>query len=88
MPKTHKPRGGSLQFWPRKRARKFLPSANWKALQKQTEKEGKKPGLLGFITYKVGMASAHVLDKTPDSLTKGKRISLPVTILECPPKTI
>jgi hypothetical protein len=26
------PRKGSLQFWPRKRVSKFLPSVNWKEL--------------------------------------------------------
>lgn len=87
MPKTHKPRSGSLQFWPRKRAKKLLPSVNWKALQKQGKKEVKNR-ILGFIAYKAGMASASVLDKTPNSLTKGKKIVLPVTVLECPPMKI
>jgi len=76
MAKNSKPREGSLQFWPRKRARKFLPSSNWKAL--------KGEGLLGFIAYKVGMCSAIVKDNTPDSMTKGKKIVIPVTILEAP----
>ena len=30
------------------------------------------------------MGSAYVKDNTPDSMTKGKKIYLPVTILECP----
>jgi len=76
MAKNSKPREGSLQFWPRKKARKFLPSSNWKAL--------KQDGLLGFITYKVGMSSAIVKDNTPDSMTKNKKISIPITILEAP----
>jgi large subunit ribosomal protein L3 len=83
MPKTSKPRAGSLQYWPRKRAEKFLPSSNWKAL----ELKGNK-GLLGFIGYKVGMKSAIVKDNTPDSLTKGKRIAIPVTLVELPPMKI
>ena len=29
--------------------------------------------------------SAYVKDNTPDSMTKGKKIIIPVTILECPP---
>ena len=37
-----------------------------------------------FRSYKVGMRSAFVKDNTPNSLTKGKRIILPVTIIECP----
>ena len=30
------------------------------------------------------MASAYVKDDTPDSMTKGKKIIVPVTIIECP----
>ncbi len=84
MAKIHKPRGGSLQFRPRKRAAKILPSINWKPLE--TSDTNKK--LLGFIGYKVGMSSALVKDNTPDSLTKNKKIILPVTIIECPPMRI
>src|SRR3989344_4294468 len=71
------PRKGSLQFWPRKRARKFLPRVNWNAIN-----SGKN--LKGFIAYKAGMKSAIVKDNTEHSMTKGKRIAVPVTILECP----
>ena len=81
MPKHSQPRRGSLQYWPRKRARKILPSVNWKPLSE-------KPGLLGFIAYKVGMKSATVKDNTNHSLTKGKKIAVPVTVLECPPLKI
>ena len=78
MPTRKSPRKGSLQFWPRKRANKFLPRVNWDAINSEKS-------LKGFIGYKVGMASAYVKDETPDSMTKGKKISIPVTILECPP---
>src|SRR3972149_5794186 len=73
------PRKGSLQFWPRKRASKLLPSVNWDAIKVNSSK-----GLKGFIGYKVGMASAFAKDNTEHSMTKGKKISVPVTILECP----
>ena len=76
MPRTSRPRKGSLQFWPRKRAAKILPSVNWKPVH------GK--GILGFITYKAGMASALVKDLTEKSLTSKKQITFPVTILEAP----
>ena len=72
------PRKGSLQFWPRKRASKFLPRVNWDAISSN------KPKLMGFIGYKVGMKSAYVKDSTPGSMTIGKNIIVPVTILECP----
>jgi len=79
MSKINSPRKGSLQFWPRKRANKFLPSVNWSTIKKDSTK-----GLKGFICYKAGMASGFVLDNTPDSMTKGKKIIIPLTILECP----
>jgi large subunit ribosomal protein L3 len=78
MPTRKSPRKGSLQYWPRKRASKFLPRVNWDAI------DSTKP-LKGFICYKAGMMSAIVKDNTPDSMTKGKDIAIPATILECPP---
>ena len=80
MAKLSNPHAGSLQFWPRKRAEKIVPSVNWKNI-KGSEKDS---GILGFLTYKVGMASALVKDNTSDSMTKGKKIFIPVTILEAP----
>lgn len=84
MPKIHKPRAGSLQYWPRKKAAKVLPSANFKAISKKHS----NPSLIGFIGYKVGMNTAIVKDLTEHSKTKGKEIILPVTIIECPPMKI
>jgi large subunit ribosomal protein L3 len=77
MPTRKSPRKGSLQYWPRKRVRKFLPSTNWDMINST------KP-LKGFICYKAGMVSVAVSDNTPDSMTKGKKIVVPATILECP----
>jgi large subunit ribosomal protein L3 len=71
-------RSGSLQFYPRVRAKKVTPSVNWKPLSKEGT------SLMGFIGYKVGMTSVWVKDDTEDSLTKGKRITVPATIIECP----
>lgn len=82
MPTRRKPRKGSLQFWPRKRASKFLPSVNWNAIESGSQ------GFKGFIGYKAGMFSVHAKDNTPDSMTKGKLVAIPVTILECPPMKI
>ena len=73
----HGIRSGSLQFYPRKRVRKILPSVNWRPVKADS-------GLLGFIGYKVGMVSVLAKDNTPDSLTKGKRVVVPGTIIECP----
>jgi large subunit ribosomal protein L3 len=82
MPTRKSPRKGSLQFWPRTRAEKILPSVNWKNLS------GNKGFLKGFIAYKAGMCSAQVSDNTPDSLTKSKKVVFPVSVLECPPLKI
>lgn len=78
MPTRRAPRRGSLQFWPRKRVNKFLPSVNWGAIKSDSKI------LKGFICYKAGMVSGYVTDNTPNSLTKGKGAILPLTILECP----
>ncbi len=81
MPTRKSPRKGSLQFWPRKRANKLLPRVNWDAID-----SGKN--LKGFIGYKRGMVSAYVKDVTNNSMTKGKNIFIPATIIECPPMKI
>ena len=78
------PRKGSLQFWPRKRADKFLPSVNWSAIPEKNDSKGLK----GFLCYKAGMVSLSVKDNTPDSMTKGKNIAIPGTVVECPPMKI
>ena len=77
------PRKGSLQFWPRKRAKKVLPRVNWNVIP-----TGSVKNLKGFIAYKAGMTSALVKDKTQNSMTKDKEIIIPATILECPPLKI
>lgn len=81
MPTRKTPRKGSLQFWPRKRADKILPSVNWSAI-------GDFKGIKGFICYKAGMASLRLKDNTSDSMSKGKIVIMPGTILECPPMKI
>ncbi len=81
-------RSGSLQFYPRCRAKKIIPSVNWRPVAGHNRKEnthnGTKAGLMGFVGYKVAMTSVAVKDETPDSMTKGKKIIVPGTIIECP----
>ncbi len=69
---------GSLQFYPRVRAKKIIPNVNWAPVKKEGN------GLLGFIGYKVGMISVWAKDNTENSLTKTKKITVPATVLECP----
>lgn len=78
MADNNRIRKGSLQYYPRVRAKKILPRVNW------TQINTPKASLAGFIGYKVSMTSVFVQDNTPDSLTKGKRIVIPATIIECP----
>lgn len=78
MPTNRRPRRGSLQYAPRKRAAKLLPSVNWKPVS------SKEKGFLGFIVYKVGMSTAYVKDTTPKVMSSGKQIAIPVTIMEAP----
>jgi large subunit ribosomal protein L3 len=100
MGRKQGPRKGSLQIWPRKRSAKFLPRVNWAPISTRlnlhhpstssptVSNSSQKVNLLGFIGYKVGMAAAFVKDNTADSMTKTKKIILPVTLLECPPMKI
>ena len=77
MADTHQPRSGSLQFWPRSKAKSIKPRIRSWAKQKESK-------LLAFIGYKAGMAHVMIKDNKPTSLTKGETISIPVTIIECP----
>jgi len=78
MPTKRSPRRGTMQFWPRKRAKK--PIAR---VRQWTNSNEAKP--LGFPGYKVGMTQVFLTDNRPTSLTKGDDICWPVTIIECPP---
>jgi len=78
MPKTRKPRAGSMQFWPRVRASHSYPRIrNWST--------GGEAKLLGFAGYKIGMTHLIINDTRTHSLTKGTEIFCPITIVECPP---
>ena len=78
MVRHSKPRAGSLAFWPRKRAKRIYPRIN-------TWPETEKTKTLGFAGYKAGMAHVLLIDTRKNSPTKGDEISLPVTVLDCPP---
>jgi len=78
MPRKRNPRRGSMQFWPRKRAKDIVARV-------RTWPSAKDTKLLGFAGYKVGMTHLIITDNKPTSLTKNEDIQMPVTILECPP---
>ncbi|MEM1982139.1 MAG: 50S ribosomal protein L3 [Sulfolobales archaeon] len=78
--KTSAPHRGSLAFRPRKRASRLLPRVRtWPELNIED------PKLLAFIGYKVGMTHALIIDDSPNSLTSGREIVIPATVLETPP---
>ncbi|MEM4259690.1 MAG: 50S ribosomal protein L3 [Candidatus Woesearchaeota archaeon] len=81
MPKPNNPRSGSMQFWPRVRAKRMYPRIRKWSFAKNT-----KDALpLAFAGYKAGMTHITIIDNGKHSLTKGQEITLPVTIVECPP---
>jgi len=77
MPKPKRPRHGSMQVWPRKRAAR--PYARIRNYAQNAE------GMLGFAGYKMGMTHVMAFDTYKNSITKNETIALPATIIECPP---
>ena len=78
MAKKHKPRAGSIAFYPRKRAAKQTPSI--KLIQIHAEET--KP--LNFIGYKAGMTTVLGVNAHKGSASFGQEIAVPATIIECP----
>jgi large subunit ribosomal protein L3 len=81
MAKRVNPRHGSMQFWPRVRAQRQYAKV-------RSIPQGQPAGLLGFAGYKAGMTHVMVTDTYKNSLTKGEKKAVPVTVLECPPLRI
>ena len=81
-------RSGSLQFYPRVRAKSVVPSVNWAPLETPLDSKHQTGqggvGFLGFVGYKVGMISVWAKDDTEHSMTKNKRVAIPATVIECP----
>ncbi len=81
MPNVRQPRSGSMQFWPRKRAKRSYARI-------RHSPHLKDKGLVAFAGYKVGMTHLQAIETKKTSHRKGEEISIPVTILECPPLKI
>lgn len=81
MPQTRSPRRGSLQFWPRKRAKGT-------SARVRSWIDSKDAKLLGFAGYKVGMTHLIITDNRKTSTTKDMEVVCPATIIECPPLKI
>ncbi len=81
MPKPKRPRFGSMGVWPRKRAnRAYARIRSWT--------KSSTASFLGFPGYKAGMTHLIVTDTRKHSVSKGLEISIPATIIECPPMRI
>jgi large subunit ribosomal protein L3 len=75
-------RRGSMGYYPRKRAKKIVPTiSTWPELD-----EG--PKVQGFAGYKAGMTHAIVVDWRKKSTTANQEIVLPVTVIEVPPMKV
>ena len=78
MPTKRSPRKGSLAYWPRVHAKRTHPRiSNYPSISETK--------LSGFAAYKVGMTHVFIDDNRKNSITKGKQVMFPVTVLECPP---
>ncbi len=81
MPTRKNPRYGTMQFWPRKRAKKETGLVRSWA-------ESKEVLPLGFAGYKAGMMHLVVTDNSSKSKNKGQDLQIPVTVVECPPMKV
>lgn len=78
MPRTRKPREGSLEVWPRNRASRIYSSPrSWPDID--------EPKPLAFAGYKAGMTQVVIKDTRKDSPTQNQLVSVPVTVLDTPP---
>jgi large subunit ribosomal protein L3 len=78
MPNKRAPRHGSMQYWPRKRAKRIIH-------RRRAWPSAKEAKPLGFYGYKVQMLHGMATDSNPKSPSKGEEIAIPMTLLECPP---
>ena len=81
MGKPHTPRSGSMQFWPRSRAKRHIARVRRPLISKEVK-------LSMFAGYKVGMTHILVIENNKNSPSKGATKVLPVTVIECPPMKI
>ena len=69
-----------MAFWPRVRAKRLIPRIrSWSKDSKDNSR------LLAFAGYKAGMVHITGVDTRKNSKTKGEEITMPATVIECPP---
>ncbi|HII82519.1 MAG TPA: 50S ribosomal protein L3 [Ferroplasma sp.] len=79
MATPHHSRRGSMAYYPRVRAKKIGAE-----IRSWPEIEGKSK-IQAFAGYKVGMTHVQVTDYRKTSVTAGKTVMVPVTVVEVPP---
>ncbi len=77
MPRTRRPRHGSLEFYPRVRARRIYPRI-------RSAGQDKKARPLAYPAYKVGMTHLTYTDMKSGSPTFRREVVSAVTVLEVP----
>ena len=78
MPTIRSPRKGSMQYWPRSKAKKMYARVrSWV--------KGDKAKPLAFIGYKVGMTHLMAVNENKNSHLKNEEMAVPITLIECPP---
>jgi large subunit ribosomal protein L3 len=78
MVKDHRPRKGSMAYYPRKRARSIVARVRrWVDVGKVQ--------LLGFAGYKVGTLHVVRLEDNPNSPLYGQEVAKVATVIETPP---
>jgi large subunit ribosomal protein L3 len=80
--KVSAPKRGSLAFLPRKRAGRWRARLRFWPLAIEEVKP------LAFVGYKAGMTHVIAIDNRQGSITFGREISLPVTVVETPPMIV
>ncbi len=81
MGKGHRPRRGSMAFYPRKRARSIVARVRrWVDVG--------EPKLLGFAGYKVGTLHVFKVEDNPNSPWHGQEIFKVATVIETPPLVV
>ena len=80
MTKKSRPRAGSLAFYPRKRAKREM--ASYKTVPVIAVGKAKA---INFLGYKAGMTHVIGKDQHAKGKTFGQDISIPGTVIECPP---
>ncbi len=82
MARAHHPRRGSKGYYPRVRSKGLKAS-----IRSWPEIAG-SPKVQGFAGYKVGMTHVEMLDYREHSVTAGRYVFIPATVVEVPPLNV